>query len=155
MLLVAAAVLSSCSEGAGRTAEGYCGQIQLHLSALNEPAIDDGADIDDAIEVYRTITAAAPAAVEPEWQQLLTSLETASTVDPADPASVQRVADTARATKPAATKVQQYTQQTCALRIADPPPVTNPVTATTAPPPLGTGTSDSTATPDVTGQGGG
>jgi hypothetical protein len=142
--VVALATMSACDDSNGRTAEGYCGQIKLHLDALNTPAIADGADIEATIEIYRTITSAAPAAVEPEWEQLLTSLETASTVDPADPESLQRVADTARSTRPAATRVQQYTDQTCALRIADPPPITNPVTATTVP-------ADTTAPPPATG----
>jgi hypothetical protein len=143
------ALVTGCGDDGGRDAETYCGQIQLHLETLNSPSIDDGADITRTLDVYRTITSAAPAAVEPEWQQLLSSLETASTVDPTDPASIQRVADTARSTRPAATKVQQYTDRTCALRIADPPPPTNPVTATTATP------GPSTSAPAVTGQGGG
>jgi hypothetical protein len=125
---------AACSDDGGRFAERYCSQVQLHLETLNAPQIDDGADISRTIDTYRSIAAAAPAAVEPEWQQLVASLETASTVDPADAASLQRVADTARSSRPAATRVQQYTERTCALQIADPPPVTNPVTATTSPP---------------------
>ena len=141
--------MSACSDDKGRAAEGYCSQIARHIDSLNSPGIDDGADITRTIDVYRTITSAAPVAVEPEWQQLLASLETAATVDPADPASLQRVADTARSTRPAATRIQQYTQQTCAIAIADPPPVTNPVTATTTIP------GPNTSAPPVTGQGGG
>ena len=66
--------------------------------------------------------------------QLVQSLETAATVNPADPASVQLAADTARITEPAAVRVQQYTQQICGVAIGDPPPVTDVVTATTLPP---------------------
>ena len=143
------ATATACSADGGRAAEGYCSKVQLHLQTLNVPQIDDGADISRTIDVYRDIAASAPAAVEPEWQQLVVSIETAATVDPRDAASLQRVADTARSTRPAATRVQQYTERTCALRIADPPPVTNPVTATTAPP------GSATSAPPVTGQGGG
>jgi hypothetical protein len=132
--LVTIVALAGCSDDEGRAAEGYCGQIAAHIETLDAPDIDDGADITRTLDVYRTITSAAPVAVEPEWQQLLSSLETAATVDPADPESLQRVADQARSTRPAATRIQQYTQQTCAIDIADPPPVTNPVTATTTPP---------------------
>ena len=70
------------ADESGRVAEGYCGQIKLHLETLNTPQIDDGADIERTIDIYRTITSAAPAAIEPEWQQLLATVETASTVDP-------------------------------------------------------------------------
>ena len=154
MLVVLGALgLGACSrltdDDKGRSADVYCGQVQLHLETLNAPDIDSAADVTQTIEIYRAITEAAPAAVEPEWQQLLANLETASTVDPEDPASLQLVADTARTSRPAATRVQQYTDQVCALKIADPPPVTNPVTATTAPP------GPNTSAPPSTGEGGG
>jgi hypothetical protein len=144
LLALVACGLAACGNES-RSAEGYCGEIAQHLESLNAPAIDDGADITAAIALYRRITSAAPAAIEPEWAQLLASLETASTVDIADPASIRLVADTARSTRPAATRIQQYTDRTCALHIADPPAATNPVTATTAvsvppaPSPLDTG----------------
>ena len=147
--VLAVASMGACSEEKGRTGEGYCGQIKLNLKVLNEPDIDDGAAVTRTIEIYRTIAASAPAAIEPEWEQLLTSLETASTVNPDDPESLQRVADTARSTRPAATRVQQYTDQLCDLQIASPPPVTNPVTVTTTIP------GPNTSAPPITGQGGG
>jgi hypothetical protein len=132
LLALIAFGLAACG-GGSRSAEGYCGEVAQQLETLNAPVIDDGADIAATIAVYRRITSAAPAAIEPEWAQLVASLETASTVDIGDPASIQLVADTARSTRPAATRIQQYTDRTCALQIADPPPPTNPVTATTSP----------------------
>jgi hypothetical protein len=122
---------SACREDTGNTGERYCGQIKTHLKRLNEPSIDTAPEIQVTLEIYRAITDAAPAAIEPEWQQLLLNIETASTVDPDDAESLQRVADVARSSMPAATRVQQYTDQLCALKIEDPPPVTNPVTVTT------------------------
>lgn len=138
-----------CSEEEGRTGEGYCTAVATHLEILNSPDIDSGEDIFATLSVYRDVTAAAPVAIEPEWQDVLVGIETASTVDPEDPASVQLVADTARASKSAATRVQQYTQQLCALSIGSPPPVTNPVTMTTVIP------GPNTSAPPTAGQTGG
>jgi hypothetical protein len=87
-------------------------------------------DIAATIGAYRDIVGHAPAAIEPEWQQLVDALEAASAIDPADPVSVASVTDTALRTAPAAVRIQQFTQQTCTLDIGTPPPPTNPVTAT-------------------------
>ena len=84
-------------------------------------------DVDLTLELYRSIADQAPV-VEPEWQQLVLNLETASTVDPNDPASLQLAADTARASTAAATRVQEYTSQTCGLQIGQVPAITLPPT---------------------------
>ena len=140
---------AACGKDGGNTGEGYCTAIAENLEVLNSPDIDTADDIFATLSVYREVTAAAPVAIEPEWEQVLAGIETASTVDPDDPDSVQLAADTARRSKSAATRVQQYTQQLCALSIGDPPPVTNPVTVTSTIP------GPNTSAPPITGQGGG
>ena len=109
----------------------YCSTIQANLVALETPQIETVADIDATLELYRSITAGAPLAVQPEWEVVVENLETAATVDPDDQASRQRAADTARRSQSAATRIQQYTHESCGLDIGTPPPTTNPVTATT------------------------
>ena len=151
-LLVPCAIgvgVAGCSKDAGNTGEGYCTVVAANLETLNSPDIDSGEDIFVTLSIYRDVTAAAPVAIEPEWQQVLIGIETASTVDAANPESVQLAADTARRSKAAATRVQQYTQQLCALSIGDPPPITNPVTVTSTIP------GPNTSAPPETGQGGG
>jgi len=147
--VVAVGAGAACREDTGNTGERYCGAIKTNLERLNEPSIDSPAEIQATLEMFRAIVDAAPAAIEPEWQQLLTNIETASTVDPDDAESLQRVSDVARSSKPAATRVQQYTDQLCALKIEDPPPVTNPVTVTTTIP------GPNTSAPPTSTQGGG
>jgi len=119
--------------------QAYCTAVRANLTALESPTISTAEQIETALEMYRSITDRAPIAVQPEWQTVVASLETAATVDPKDPASVQRAADTARRSQPAATRIQQYTQQTCGIDIGTPPPTTNPVTATTLVAPGATG----------------
>lgn len=132
--IVLPAIAAACGDDAPTTAERYCASVQANLAVLESPAIQTDLDITATLDLYRSIADEAPIAVEPEWQQLVQSLETAATVNPADPASVQLAADTARITEPAAVRVQQYTQQICGVAIGDPPPVTDVVTATTLPP---------------------
>lgn len=135
---VAVTVLgAACGDEAPSTA-GYCGEVQRQLDMINAPSIDSPEDVEATLEVYRTLSDAAPAAIEPEWQVLISGLETAATVVPADPESLARVNDAALAGQPAATRIQQYTLDVCGTAIGTPPPTTNPVTMT-----IPTGTADS------------
>jgi len=129
-----AAIVPACGSTPDKGA-AYCINIKANLVALESPAIATAADIEATLGLYRSITAAAPLSVQPEWQTVVDNLETAATVDPKDPDSMQRAADTARRSESAATRIQQYTQQNCGVDIGTPPPTTNPVTATTVPKP--------------------
>ena len=48
-------------------------------------------EIDDYVDLYRRIGEVAPLAIEPDWAALVLNFETAGTVEPDDPDSVQRV----------------------------------------------------------------
>lgn len=130
LALLAASLAAACSDDADRSNAAYCAAVSEHLALVATPSIATPDDIAVTIGAYRDIVGHAPAAIEPEWQQLVDALEAASSVDPADPASVASVTDTALRTAPAAVRIQQFTQQTCTLDIGTPPPPTNPVTAT-------------------------
>lgn len=113
-----AAALVACSDDpAQRTEENYCKTVSEHLTDLNAPVINTQDDIDRVVAAWRNVAATAPLAVQDEWSAMVDNVETASTVDPADAASVQRVADQARRTEPAANKVILYTQTTCGITI--------------------------------------
>lgn len=127
-----ALVGAGCAEE-GRTVGAYCTAVSERLALVVSPPLTSNADIEAVLDAYRAITATAPAAIEPEWSTLVSSLETASTVVPDDPVSVAAVTDAALASTPAATRIQQYTRDTCSIDIGTPPPPTNPVTATTDP----------------------
>ena len=131
----AAALLGAACGSSPTKAEDYCGRVQANVAALVSPAIQTQVDIDATLELYRSFAEDEPIAVQPEWERLAQSLETAATVNPADPASVQLAADTARITESAVVRIQQYTNQICGIAIGDVPPVTDIVTATTLPPP--------------------
>ena len=128
----------ACGDNANQRSEAnYCTQVGNHLSALNTPVIGEGGDIDKVIDAWRAVSASAPLAVQAEWVTVVAALETAITVDPNDPASMQLVADTARESEPAATRVISYTQQRCGALIGSvaPTPATTALAVTESTPP--------------------
>ena len=119
---VAGSGLVACSNDASqRTEAHYCTEVGNHLADLSAPTIATQADIDRVVTAWRTVSAPAPLAVQDEWEAVIVNLETAATVDPNDPASVQRVADTARATEQASNRVISYTQERCGATIGATP----------------------------------
>ena len=111
-------VLGACGDDADqRTEANYCTQVGNHLADLNSPSITADGDIDRVMNAWRTVSKSAPIAVQAEWETMVANLETAITVDPNDPASMQLVADTARKSEPSANRVITYTQQRCGALI--------------------------------------
>ena len=81
--LVAGALVvlsAGCSEQ-GRTVGAYCDAVATRLELVVSPPLAWDGDIGAVLEAYRAITATAPAAIEPEWAALVSSLETVSTVE--------------------------------------------------------------------------
>ena len=112
--------LVACGDDTKQRSEAnYCTQVGNHLTDLNSPAITNDADIDRVLSSWRTVARSAPLAIEAEWDTMVANLETAVTVDPNDPASMQRVADTARSSEPAANRVIAYTEQRCGAVIGN------------------------------------
>ena len=136
-LLAACGVVAFALAGCGgddveRTEANYCSRVSAHASDLNSPALATDADVDRVVGSWRSVAAAAPLAIEPEWATMVVNVETAATVDPNDPASMQRVADTARASEQAANRVIVYTQQTCGVLIGNVAPTATTVAPTAA-----------------------
>lgn len=109
--------LIGCGNGEARSEADYCQAVTEHLAELNSPAIATASDIGVVLEAWLSIADAAPVAIEPEWATMIDVIETAVTVDPDDPGSMQRVADTARTAEPAADRVVSYTQERCGITI--------------------------------------
>jgi len=125
--------VTACSSDAAPTAGQYCATVASSLQQLNAPAIVDAAGIEATTNLYRTITSIAPLAVQKEWETMTSNVQTAATVDPNDPASVQRVADMARSSQQAASTISDYTTKICGVTIVT-PTTTIPVTVSTAAP---------------------
>lgn len=142
LLALTLGAVNACDNDADQRSEAnYCTQVGNHLTELNSPTIADDGDIDSVLEAWRAVSQSAPLAVQAEWDTMVTNLETAITVDPSDPASMQLVADTARKSEPAANRVISYTQQRCGALIGNVAPT---------PPTLLTSTTTSVLTTDAT-----
>ncbi len=137
ILAVLAAMLplgaAACSDDAAQRSEAnYCTQVGNHLADLNAPSLATGDDIERVVDAWRAVAQSAPLAIEEEWETMVANIETATTVDPNDPDSVQLVADSARSSEPAANRVIAYTQQRCGALIGSvaPTPTSPAPTAT-------------------------
>ena len=111
------AFATACGDGDPRSESAYCGQVASHASDLNSPVIETSLDIGRVLAAWRTVADAAPIAIESEWKTMVDAMETAVTVDANDPESLQKVADTARASEPAAKRVMSYTLERCGITI--------------------------------------
>ena len=134
----------------------------LFRSDLEKPDLTTQADIDAMLDTWRAVAATAPLAIEREWSSLVTSMETASTVDPNDPESVKLALDTAREAEGEANAIIDYTYRTCNAVIGDVTPATIPPASSTpttgdtgATPPVdtGSGATSTTAAPPATDAG--
>jgi hypothetical protein len=137
--LLGAAALLGAACGGGEPpgdSERFCGEVQANSAALTTaPATED--EIDGFLDEYRRIGELAPLAIEPHWQALVLNYETASTVEPEDPESVQRAVGRAYATERSAVAVKTWLLANCNVDIgpvstivppAPPPPPTTVVT---------------------------
>jgi hypothetical protein len=136
-VLGAVALLGSgCGDDGPGDVETFCGQVQEHRDELlARPETAD--DIDGYVDLYRRIGDVAPLSIEPDWAALVLNFETASTVEPGDPESVQRVARQAYATEKSSVAVASWLAANCGVDIgpvATIVPQAAPPPATTVPP---------------------
>lgn len=118
-LLIVAVLLVGCSrdDTVQSDAERFCGEAIENRNSLVAPPLTTDAEIDATLEFYGLMGQLAPIAIADEWNDLLVSLETASTLVPGDPASEQLVAKTAYATEPSAFAVKKWLLDNCRLDI--------------------------------------
>ena len=137
-VLLASATLfsiSACSSDPPASTNGqYCATVSANLEQINAPAIVTASDVEATTKLYRTITSVAPLAVQKEWATMTSNVEVAATVDPNDPASVQRLSDMTRSSQQAAFAISDYTSKLCGVTIGTPtttlPPIDTAVPTT-------------------------
>ena len=94
-LSIAVSAPAACGDDDGGDAGRFCGEIDANRVALTQPSIAFSDDIEPFLDLYRSIGELAPLAIEREWDQLVLSYETASTVVLGDPESEELVVATA------------------------------------------------------------
>lgn len=133
LVLLAAA----CSEP--ETSGGqFCASLSESMPVL-AGKVESQLDIDTLVETYTELDTRTPLAIEESWRQLTVLVQTAATVTPDDPASVQSMADAAYASERSAREVATWVEATCgfsmpAMEGLEGPVTTPPAVPTTAPP---------------------
>jgi hypothetical protein len=123
VLAFAAAALTVLCLGCGGDgasagdAERFCGEVQANTRALVRPRLRSIDDVETLLGLYRDLGDLAPLAIAREWDALILNYETASTVAPDDPESLQRVAARAYATERSAVAVHDWLLANCAVDI--------------------------------------
>jgi hypothetical protein len=112
-LVALGALAAGCGDDSpgGDTAK-FCEEVQQHQAELLT-APTTLADVTSFVDLYKEIDKVAPLAIEPHWQALIVNYETASTVDPADPESVQKSLALAYATEGSAVQVRDFLLTNC------------------------------------------
>jgi hypothetical protein len=132
-----AAVLSGCgSDDDGGDSARFCAEVTANVAAIVTPPIATEDDVDATLDLYRKLADLAPIAIEEEWRDLVVNVETASTVVPDDPESVQRTVAVAYATEKSAVAVRNWILTDCGVDLG---PVATiapqvPAATTTLPP---------------------
>ena len=127
--------VTGCSSDAPPATDGqYCATVSASLAQLTAPAIVDSAGIEATSGLYRSITSIAPLAIQKEWETMASNIDVAATVDPSDPASVQKVADMSRSSQNAASAISDYTSKLCGVTLGLPTTTVPPVAETAAAP---------------------
>jgi hypothetical protein len=137
-LVALGALAVSCGDdGPGDTAT-FCSEVKAHSAELVAPP-KALSDVPAFLGLYKRIDRVAPLSIQPHWEALILNYETASTVDPGDPASLQRAYRQAYATEPSAVKVHDFLLSNCGVDIG---PVSTivPQGSATVPPPSAPGT---------------
>jgi len=98
-------------------AERFCGEAIANRDSLVAPPLTTDAEVEATLDFYRLMGQLAPISIAEEWNDVLVSLETASTLVPGDAESEQLVAQTAYASEPSAFAVKKWLLENCALDI--------------------------------------
>ena len=105
-------LLVGCGDDGPPGTAKFCGEVKEHATALLT-APTAIAEIPAFVDLYKRLERDAPLAIQPHWQALVLNYETASTVDPADPASVQRSYALAYRTEGSAVAVHDFLLANC------------------------------------------
>lgn len=114
--LTLALMVTGCgSADEGSDAERFCGEIGADPMAIVAPGLADEDELTATVERYQMLAELAPVAIEASWRAVLRSLETATTVVPGDPESVQRAVTQAYASERAAVEVRDWVLANCGV----------------------------------------
>ena len=107
----------ACGEETERDATSFCAEIDSAKQQLTSPRLRTQEDVEAYVDLYRSIGEIAPLAIESEWSDLTSNYETAATVDPEDPESIEQAKAKAFSTEESATIVAKWLRSNCGVRL--------------------------------------
>lgn len=113
--LAAALTISSCGGAPTPSAAAFCSEIAANRNIIVSPTVAVDLDVTDLVELHQRLEGLAPLAVAAEWTTITDAIETASTVVPGDPSSVQRAVDAAYRSETAAVTVAEWVLASCGV----------------------------------------
>jgi hypothetical protein len=133
-LAAVGALVAGCGGDGGDTA-AFCGEVKAHATELvSSPKTLR--EVPAFIGLYERIDRVAPLEIQPHWQVLLLNYQTANTVDPGKPESVQKALRQAYESERSAVKVHDFLLDHCNIDLG---PVATIVAQTPAAPAIPTG----------------
>jgi hypothetical protein len=119
--IVAALVLTSLAacgdDGVESDAERFCGEATTRRDMIVSPPMATEGEVEATLDFYRLMGELAPVAIAEQWDDIVTAMETASTIEPGDPDSEQQVALQAYATERSAYEVAVWLERNCGVDI--------------------------------------
>jgi len=116
VLVLAAAALQGCS-GTPRTTANFCARLSTMLPAIaTVPATP--MEVDEMVARYDLLLEVAPLEVEDDLRAVADVFRAASTMDPADAGSVQRVVDLAYLSELSAADAATWVSASCGVDLA-------------------------------------
>jgi hypothetical protein len=112
-----AAAVVGCGGGDSPSAERFCGEIEANKDELTSPELEHLEDIEPVLDLYRSIAALAPIGISEEWDQLVSTYETASTVVPGDVESEQAALAAIYSSEKSAAAIGRWLMANCAVDI--------------------------------------
>jgi hypothetical protein len=111
-------LVAGCGDDAiSSDAERFCGEATDQRDMIVAPPMATEAELEATLDFYHLMGELAPVAISEQWNDIVTALETASTIVPGDPASEQQVALQAYATERSAYEVSVWLRTYCAVDI--------------------------------------
>ena len=110
-------LLAACGDDDAGNAERFCGEIDENRELLTSPSLAFSDDVEPLLDLYREVADLAPLAIEEEWDQLVATYETASTVVIGDEESEQAALVAAYQSEEAAVAVANWLRDNCAVDI--------------------------------------
>jgi hypothetical protein len=113
-----AVTASACGgDGVQSNAERFCGEAAAQRDMIIAPPMATEAELAATLDFYRLMGQLAPVAIADQWNDIVHTMETASTVVPGDPSSEQQVALQAYATERSAYEVSVWLHENCGVDI--------------------------------------